>query len=196
MFLIFSGDANYQNELPEEITEALAKNPHSPITFEVKETEQENSQENQTSDSNDKNYVSQIAILDTTTKNEANYENTSESPKNMSDLENLDKSPRKIQEEQVNVTRNISETYKEYELPYGWKKIGHRRNIVNKRPRWDFYIISPSGRKFRSTLELTRYLAENPKLSFFVTDDMHFTDQQGHNLTIERWIAKKKTADG
>ena len=44
--------------------------------------------------------------------------------------------------------------------------------------------------------KLCEYLAENPKLSFFVTDDMHFTDQQGHNLTIERWIAKKKTADG
>ena len=44
--------------------------------------------------------------------------------------------------------------------------------------------------------KLCEYLAENPRLSFFVTEDMHFVDQQGHNLTIERWIAKKKTADG
>ena len=44
--------------------------------------------------------------------------------------------------------------------------------------------------------KLCEYLAENPRLSFFVTPDVHFTDQYGNDLKIERWIAKRKTADG
>ena len=38
--------------------------------------------------------------------------------------------------------------------------------------------------------KLCEYLAENPRLSFFVTQEMQFSDQFGNDLKIERWIAK------
>ena len=44
--------------------------------------------------------------------------------------------------------------------------------------------------------KLCEYLAENPRLSFFVTPEMQFSDQYGNELKIERWIAKQKMADG
>ena len=44
--------------------------------------------------------------------------------------------------------------------------------------------------------KLCEYLAENPRLSFFVTPDVHFMDQFGNDLKIERWIAKRKSIDG
>ena len=53
-----------------------------------------------------------------------------------------------------------------------------------------------AGKPVRSWEDFCEYLAENPRLSFFVTPDVHFTDQYGNDLKIERWIAKRKTADG
>jgi hypothetical protein len=41
--------------------------------------------------------------------------------------------------------------YREYSLPFGWQKIGRRR--LNRKD-WDFCVISPEGKKFRSQLGL------------------------------------------
>jgi len=51
---------------------------------------------------------------------------------------------------------------REYSLPYGWKKIGHRRQQGADDNRWDFYLISPCGKKFRSNPEVKKYLDQNP----------------------------------
>ena len=47
-------------------------------------------------------------------------------------------------------------------LPYGWKKEGKRR--VSNLKNWDFYIISPDGKRLRSNNEVKRYLENNPKI--------------------------------
>ena len=47
-------------------------------------------------------------------------------------------------------------------LPHGWKKEGKRR--VSNRKSWDFYIISPDGKRLRSNNEVKRYLENNPKI--------------------------------
>ena len=54
---------------------------------------------------------------------------------------------------------------REYSLPFGWKKIGlMRKKTENSSGRrvWDFYVYSPSGQRFRSTKEVTKYLESNP----------------------------------
>ena len=56
-----------------------------------------------------------------------------------------------------------TEDYREYELPHGWKKIGQKRNISNSKA-WDFYIFAPDGTKLRSTVEVKKYLEENPDI--------------------------------
>ena len=43
---------------------------------------------------------------------------------------------------------------------------------------------------------LCDYLAENPRLSFFLTPEMHFKDEDGNDLKIERWTTQKKMMDG
>merc|ERR1711971_1035965 len=53
-----------------------------------------------------------------------------------------------------------SEDNIEYALPYGWKKIGHRRS--GDQDRWDFYLITPCGKRLRSNPEIDRYLEKNP----------------------------------
>ena len=47
-------------------------------------------------------------------------------------------------------------------LPYGWKKEGKRR--VSNLKNWDFYIISPDGKRLRSNNQVKRYLENNPKI--------------------------------
>ena len=77
--------------------------------------------------------------------------------------------------------------YREYNLPYGWKKIGHRRqNDTNRKP-WDFFIYSPDGIKFRSTLEVKRFLEENPN----VQCDLEVTNTF-LPLDLQRSPSKKK----
>ena len=51
--------------------------------------------------------------------------------------------------------------YREYSLPFGWQKIGRRR--LNQKD-WDFYIISPEGKRFRSTIGVNKYLDINPEV--------------------------------
>ena len=76
---------------------------------------------------------------------------------------------------------------REYSLPYGWKKIGHRRSELST-IRWDFYVFSPSGNHFRSTPEIKRYLEENPEVkcdlevtnTFYPCDMKRFKPSQRH----------------
>ena len=58
--------------------------------------------------------------------------------------------------------------YKEFQLPYKWKKTGQRRKYGD---RWDFYVFAPNGQKFRSNVEIKRYLENHPdvKCDFEVT---------------------------
>ena len=51
-----------------------------------------------------------------------------------------------------------------YSLPYGWKKIGYQRQEGESKNRWDFYVTSPCGRRFRSNPEIARYLYQNPEV--------------------------------
>ena len=61
----------------------------------------------------------------------------------------------------------------------GWKPVKHEPTTGSDVPN-----------------KLCEYLAENPRLSFFVTPELQFTDQFGNDLKIERWIAKRKCVDG
>jgi len=46
-------------------------------------------------------------------------------------------------------------------LPHGWKKFCLRRQNTD---RWDFYLLSSDNKKFRSTVEVKRYLKNNPSV--------------------------------
>ena len=56
------------------------------------------------------------------------------------------------------VPNRESSDFQEYMLPYGWKKVGYRRTSN----RWDFYIITPNGKKLRSSVKVKEYLEKNP----------------------------------
>ena len=47
-------------------------------------------------------------------------------------------------------------------LPYGWKKVGYR--IISNPGNWDFYIITPDGKKLRSFVKVKEYLEKNPNV--------------------------------
>ena len=49
--------------------------------------------------------------------------------------------------------------YIEFTLPHGWKKIGHKRQGLD---RWDFHLLNSDNKKFRSYPEVERYLKNNP----------------------------------
>ena len=58
------------------------------------------------------------------------------------------------------VPNRESSDFQEYMLPYGWKKVGYRRTSN----RWDFYIITPDGKKLRSSVKVKEYLEKNPNV--------------------------------
>ena len=58
------------------------------------------------------------------------------------------------------VPNRESSDFQEYMLPYGWKKVGYRRTSN----RWDFYIITPNGKKLRSSVKVKEYLEKNPNV--------------------------------
>jgi len=57
-----------------------------------------------------------------------------------------------------------NDDYREYSLPYNWKKLGRRRqqNMSQGKKTWDIYVIAPCGKKLRSNPEIDKYLSENP----------------------------------
>ena len=52
-----------------------------------------------------------------------------------------------------------NENFAEHQLPHGWKKVGYRRS---DNYTWDFYVYGPNGKKFRSNVEIRKYLERNP----------------------------------
>ena len=50
----------------------------------------------------------------------------------------------------------------EYDLPFGWKKIAQRQK--SDRNRWVFTIHAPNGTKFRSTVEIKKFLEKHPEV--------------------------------
>ena len=64
------------------------------------------------------------------------------------------------------VKKTEKEDYKEFKLPYGWKKVGKRRREKDQRSNcnWDCYVFSPGGQKFRSNVEIKNYLGKNPRV--------------------------------
>ena len=64
------------------------------------------------------------------------------------------------------VKKTEKEDYKEFKLPYGWKKVGkcRREKDPSLNCNWDFYVFSPDGQKFRSNVEIKNYLEKNPRV--------------------------------
>ena len=60
-----------------------------------------------------------------------------------------------------------NDSYREYCLPFGWKKTGYLRQNGKT---WDFFVFSPNGKKFRSTVEVNRYLDQNFITTVFSTN--------------------------
>ena len=53
------------------------------------------------------------------------------------------------------------EDYQEFALPFGWRKVGQKRQNSN---RWDFLVFNPEGKKFRSTVKVKKYLENNSEI--------------------------------
>ena len=89
---------------------------------------------------------------------------------------------------------------REYSLPHGWKKVGQKRRSLSRfkagnstRGDWDFFIISPSGKRFRSTVEVNKYLDKNPhvKCDRNVTNthrpvDLQSSTNNGKNIQMPK----------
>jgi cytidine deaminase len=77
------------------------------------------------------------------------------------------------------VSISEEEDFVEYQLPYGWKKVGRRRpnNHI-----WDVYVYGPNGDKFRSNAEISTYLQRNPKIvcDLDVTNTFRMKNMQNH----------------
>ena len=57
--------------------------------------------------------------------------------------------------------KTSSKKYKEYLLPYDWKKVALKSKNSD---RWVFYVLSPQGKKLRSNIEIRKYLEVNPDI--------------------------------
>ena len=69
-----------------------------------------------------------------------------------------------LDESEDGITEKITENYREYSLPHGWKKVGHRRQDGILKNTWYFCIISPTGIKFPRTIDVNKYLDANPEV--------------------------------
>ena len=58
----------------------------------------------------------------------------------------------------------------EYNLPFGWKKVGVRGKIINLDNKvvktWDFHLSAPNVTKFRTTKEVRKWLNLNPNVKY------------------------------
>ena len=55
-----------------------------------------------------------------------------------------------------------TDEYLEYQLPFGWKKVGKKRKNDYLNEKWDFYIYTPRSEQLRSNLEISSYLDRHP----------------------------------
>ena len=64
------------------------------------------------------------------------------------------------------IIKEEREDYREYILPHGWRKVGKKRPNPTKTggENWDFSVFNPDGKKFRSTIEVTKFLESNPEV--------------------------------
>ena len=65
-------------------------------------------------------------------------------------------------ESETIITETITENFRAYSLPHGWKKVGHRRQDGILKNTWYFCVISPTGIKFPRTIDVNKYLDANP----------------------------------
>ena len=74
----------------------------------------------------------------------------------------------------------MEDGFREYLLPYEWKKMCQRRKTGGT---WDIYLISPNGKRFRSNVELEKFLANNPdvKIDREVTNCKRLRDLSSSN---------------
>ena len=109
-----------------------------------------------------------------TPRKKTRYENNSPSPaksptsisKNLnSDINDLTENEDPVLvESETTITEKITENYREYSLPHGWKKVGHRRPDGILKNTWYFCVISPTGIKFPRTIDVNKYLDANPDI--------------------------------
>ena len=84
--------------------------------------------------------------------------------------ENSFKDPKKSMEEAIDIPQaemshpqpsKIEENYREYELPFGWKKIAYKKKRSNG---WAIRIKSPYEKWFHSNKEIENYVKQHPKV--------------------------------
>ena len=57
-----------------------------------------------------------------------------------------------------------TQDFSEYLLPHGWKKVGRKRKNLDDKRKWDFTVLSPDGKRFKSNFALNQYLKRNPEV--------------------------------
>lgn len=57
-----------------------------------------------------------------------------------------------------------TQDFSEYLLPHGWKKVGRKRKNLDDKRKWDFTVLSPDGKRFKSNFALNQYLKVNPEV--------------------------------
>ena len=96
--------------------------------------------------------------------------------------QNDGKSPTKNSDDSENVSFVEKKDFVEYQLPFGWKKVGRHRRSGRHPNRLDFYVFGPNGQKFRSNIEIKNYLELNPevKCDLDVTNTSYVKDVQNY----------------
>ena len=130
---------------------------------------------NNTSDGRSENLEGHEIIEDKNTEENIEIEKSNENlslPKKVIKIQSNKSTIRAI-DEKTNIAEdskhedlNISSaedtgSYKEYLLPYDWKKVALKRRNSD---RWDFHVLSPQGKKLRSNIEIKKYLEVNPDI--------------------------------
>ena len=80
-------------------------------------------------------------------------------------------------------------SYKEYLLPYDWKKVALKSKNSD---RWDFHVLSPQGKKFRSNIEIRKYLEVNPDIKC----DRNVTNTSKKMVQIDSVSDKESEEEG
>ena len=77
----------------------------------------------------------------------------------------------------------IEENYREYELPFGWKKIAYKKKRSNG---WAIRIKSPYEKWFHSNKEIENYVKQHPKVEY---------DSKITNFSVPPELIEKKSGD-
>ena len=101
-----------------------------------------------------------------------------------------DQDPSGVHENTTVVPIIETDEYLEYQLPFGWKKVGKKRKNDGINGRWDFYIYTPSGEQLRSNPEISSYLNSYPNIK---CDRQVTNTNRTDNLTLR---ATYSLADG